>query len=465
MAPRQPIAAFGASTTWGWGSGSTNYDVTTGVEGDSYPTQLSKMSGWTVVNAGIVGDNLLSSSTHDSYATGLARFQAYLAANPSTGTIVCWIGINDLAGGSVDTDITSAYSTMISDASTAGIDIFFMTLQGAGWSAGDSKETYRESVNNWLRANHGQTGTIDAEDALAQGISHRLMLPQYIADGESQYPQSGYVHLSVIGYATVAQAAYEGLNSPNPAPGVIDYLSGGSGPMTVTAAQGGTVHAGMLLRVRTVLGAAPVASQTGFANSRNTHLSVVDTPSVANSLRFAVGTESGTTSDAAAETGTTTRDTLPDTTNTQRRFTGYATSPTPSPPVSETVGWAVDTTACVCVVTEVEPSGASPPTDDGTSPDVATTTGTTVTTDSFTPESGALLVAMVSSTWGTSETMTVSDSLGLTWTLKKQAASSGGAAYAGIFYAQAPVVVEAPGTGAVVPDASVSVKASARVSY
>jgi lysophospholipase L1-like esterase len=205
--------AFGASTTWGWGAGSGGYSAAEGgYEGDSYPRQLAAMTGWDVDNQGIAGDKLTAGSAHDTYTNALFRFEAYVAANPGQRAIVVWIGINDITSGQAPSLLKTGYTRMITAAAAAGTPLFLMTLQPVGLAAGSAYELAREDVNNWIRAGHGAY-VIDVEPKLA-GSSLNVMNNVYIANGHSANPQTGYPHLSVVGYAVVAQAVTTGTNSP-----------------------------------------------------------------------------------------------------------------------------------------------------------------------------------------------------------------------------------------------------------
>lgn len=205
--------AFGASTTWGWGAGSGGYSAAEGgYEGDSYPSQLAAMTGWPVDNQGIAGDKLTAGSDHDTYTNALFRFEAYVAANPSSRAMVVWIGVNDITSGQAASLLKTGYTRMISAAQTAGVPIFIMTLQPVGLAIGSASELVREDVNNWIRNGNGAY-VIEAETKLA-GSNPTVMNSTYIANGHSANPQTGYPHLSVVGYAVVAQAVTTGTNSP-----------------------------------------------------------------------------------------------------------------------------------------------------------------------------------------------------------------------------------------------------------
>lgn len=207
------VLAFGASATWGWGGGSGGYSKASGgYEGDSYPRQLAALSGWNVLNYGIVGDRVTTATTYDPHPCSV-RFATMLAGNPDADAVLIWIGENDVSNGSTATQIVNGYKQLITAANTARIKVFLATLQGANYSATAAKEVTRQQVSNWIRQNHGQDGCVEAEGAL-MGASRQVMAPGYVADGKTANPQTGYPHLTPVGYAVVAQTVYLALLNP-----------------------------------------------------------------------------------------------------------------------------------------------------------------------------------------------------------------------------------------------------------
>ena len=86
-------------------------------------------------------------------------------------------------------------------------------VQSANYSATDARELTRQQVNNWIRQNHGQDGCVEVEGAL-MGASRQVMASGYVADGMTANPQTGYPHLTPVGYAVVAQTMYLALLNP-----------------------------------------------------------------------------------------------------------------------------------------------------------------------------------------------------------------------------------------------------------
>lgn len=75
---------------------------------------------------------------------------------------------------------------------------------------------------------------------------------------------------------------------------------------------------------------------------------------------------------------------------------------------------------------EVRPSGGSTPSRDASAPAIVTSASNAVTTASFTPPSGAVLVALGTTNLWSSSAPTISDSSGLTWTRRAWFAGGGG---------------------------------------
>jgi hypothetical protein len=209
-------------------------------------------------------------------------------------------------------------------------------------------------------------------------------------------------------------------------------------PMTVTATQTGATSAGMLLRVRVLDYAAATqnggtATQTGAAS----HQATVTTTQTGSKVYCAMCL--GAAGPMTAATGTTLDDNYQDTANTQNYATGHATALTGTPGAI-TVGSSLPNgNGGSCAVAEILQNGAIG--DDGTAPPVVTSnTATSLTTATFTPSPGTLLVAMMGTHWASGvTTFTVTDSLGLTWIPLAQANGSS-QGYAGIWVARVPGV-------------------------
>jgi hypothetical protein len=211
--------------------------------------------------------------------------------------------------------------------------------------------------------------------------------------------------------------------------------------MTVTATLGGSTGPGILLRVYVLTGAAAAAAQTGgsgtFGSPTNAATYTAAITTAAGSSVYIGGTLSPA---ALAFTGSnsTNVDTFSDATNGQSYGTLKALNVAAG---AATRGFTTSAGAGGMAEQEILASGTLA--EDSSAPAGQPFTNTaanpaSVTSASFTPASGALLVAVVAAGGGAAvATMTVSGG-GLTWTEKAHANASG-EDYTGIWIADAPV--------------------------
>src|SRR5579864_8048599 len=226
--------------------------------------------------------------------------------------------------------------------------------------------------------------------------------------------------------------------------------------ITVTATQGGSTAAGMALRVFVLTQAA--ATQNGatantlFVGATSFTLSITTTR--AGSRVYGASAHSGANDTATAAALTTVIDDISDGTNGERYVTFKATSLTGTPGAT-TLGFTLPSgDVGPFAMAEIKTAGTL--TEDGSAPAVVSTNSTTtVTTASFTPPAGSLLVALVSSDGGTgTTTMALSDTGGHTWAeLVKNNAVAGD--YAGVWIAQ--IAAGGAVSGQVQPRATVPV--------
>ena len=215
--------------------------------------------------------------------------------------------------------------------------------------------------------------------------------------------------------------------------------------LTVTAAQGvGSPANGLLLRVVVITGAA--VTQSGVtANAVSSGPNVSHTPNQTGSRVYFAGVGNKDVG-YTIEANCTQFDNIADATNAEQYLTGKRTATSTSgTPV--TVGWTdAGSNGAGIAAYEVQQAGTLA--EDGSAPPIADNGGVftvqTVTTSSFTPPAGSLLVALVSSDGGVGVcTMTVSDTGGgLTWIEKAKNNPSGGD-YCGVWIAQVPAAAAA----------------------
>jgi hypothetical protein len=209
--------------------------------------------------------------------------------------------------------------------------------------------------------------------------------------------------------------------------------------LTVTATAGGSTSNGILLRIEVITGAVTAGSQTGATGSQSAsgaHQAAI-TPNQTNSRVYGAMIENNADTSYTANGSTTLIDNVTDGTNTVQYGTCKATALSASG-TPETIGASAPSGNGSCALYEVQV--ATTLAESGTAPAVAEATGGhTVTSASFTPVAGSLLVALVSSDGGTGVcTMTVSDTGGgLTWT-QASSANATNMGYAGVWIAQVP---------------------------
>lgn len=211
----------------------------------------------------------------------------------------------------------------------------------------------------------------------------------------------------------------------------------------VTATQGGSTSNGMMLSLRVLTGTAAKASQTGAHQTQSgaaAH-SVSITPAELQSLLLCVVYNNFGGSGISWYSGTSQIANITDSTHGAAYGSGY-NGPVSSLANQSTFG-SNSSYNGACAAAEIFPASAGVNTivTDASTPAVAsTTTDTAVSTASFAPPVGALLVALVACNGGGSTTMTMTDTsgLGLTWTALAQVSTAGNG-YAGVWITQVPV--------------------------
>jgi hypothetical protein len=266
----------------------------------------------------------------------------------------------------------------------------------------------------------------------------------------SSFVQGGSVTMSLADTSGLTWTALAESNAESGAyAGVWVAQIPASTSMTVTATQGGSANAdGMMLALRVLTGAAAAGSQTGTTDTSVTvttpELSI--TPSATGSFVYGAITAFGESSAFTAAPSTTFfsggneesgevtygtfRMTTPDTTTAGTAETVGASAPT---------GYTPDYVQ-IALAEILEASGGPGLAEDVSTPAIAYTTTETVTTPSFNPPPGALLVAIVApGNTGASgnQTITISSTPSVTWT-ELIAISSSGDAATGIWIAEAP---------------------------
>jgi len=204
--------------------------------------------------------------------------------------------------------------------------------------------------------------------------------------------------------------------------------------MTVTVTEGGAISAGVSLAVQVVTGAKSPSAQLGAAmgaQSSTPNLSI--TPDATGSLLFSSVLSGGAlpvaeTGEAEVYVGG----------NTSLYYSFYNSTSTTTAGSPVLMGSSVGTGVAISTAEILANGSAASLWPE--QPEGVTNTSVTdsVTTAGFTPPPGALLVALVATNGiaGTT-TVTISDSLGLTWTCLQQE-DGGGNGYVGVWIARMP---------------------------
>lgn len=208
--------------------------------------------------------------------------------------------------------------------------------------------------------------------------------------------------------------------------------------ITVTATEGGATGAGTYIRVKN-LGNAVLAGTPATGNSGTAPQAAITT-TVTGSVVYAAILGGTNTSLTAAPGTATLYDNIADAVNNWRY--GSSHTAVTGTPGAVTVGSSTPAPGN-CALLEILSSGGSITELDNGTIENSTTGATTITSPSFTPVPGSLLVALVVSGGSGAVTMAVSDTSGLVWT---QRSSNGSGAYAGVWTAQVPAVtvIQAP---------------------
>lgn len=215
--------------------------------------------------------------------------------------------------------------------------------------------------------------------------------------------------------------------------------------LTVTAAESGSTFPGVLLTVKVLTGiaASPIgATAIQSSNTAATRQASITTTQTGSQVYGALS--AAETSTVLANSNSTLLGGQSDGPNGLDTGACRSTSATGTPGAI-VIGFQNTGTGGGCALLEILPSGTI--TEDGSSPAsiYSGSSSTTVTTASFSPPAGSLLVAMVGADANTSTVVTVSDSSSLTWT-QQAVAQTTGALYAAVWTASVPA-----GAGAATP--------------
>ncbi len=202
--PAGAIVALGDSITDGRGSG-------TG-KNDRWPDNLARRlqadkstADIAVLNEGIGGNCVLRGGLGP---TALSRFNRDVLSQSGVRWLIVLEGVNDIGGshgGSVATNLISAYAKMIQQAHAQHILVYGATILPFGGSFYDSlgHEAARETVNQWIRTSGNFDAVIDFDAAMRNPQKTSQLLPT--ADS------GDHLHPNETGYKIMAEAVDLGL--------------------------------------------------------------------------------------------------------------------------------------------------------------------------------------------------------------------------------------------------------------
>jgi hypothetical protein len=174
------------------------------------------MGGYTFINAGISGNELLYNSRKHG-KKGTTRFGGYL---PDLAAALIWLGNNDITAGASASRIETGYLNLIAQAHAAGVPIIGGTLQPSNFKG--RHEATRQAVNSWIRSSHAFNAVAD--------FSNVLMDPRHpnrMASWVYNVGQAHGNHPGNPGYMAVARVAENALFK------VLGYKTHGGGGVYV----------------------------------------------------------------------------------------------------------------------------------------------------------------------------------------------------------------------------------------
>jgi lysophospholipase L1-like esterase len=166
-----------------------------------------------VINAGISGNRLLHNGSASAFGiAAVARYDSEVLAQPNISSVIVLLGINDIGqvgqgAGSDDyvsaQQIEDGLSQLAERSHVHGLKIYVGTLTPFKVTTiknyySDDKETEREAVNTWIRANTIFDGVVDFDKAMEDPSNPDHMLPAYDC--------GDHLHPSTAGDAAMANA-------------------------------------------------------------------------------------------------------------------------------------------------------------------------------------------------------------------------------------------------------------------
>ena len=202
------VVAFGDSITDGFqatGGSNDTEDLSTINTNGRWPDDLARRLiaaniPLSVLNAGISGNELLTSGTGLTGPSGLSRFGLDALAQAGVTDVIQAEGINDIGAGASASQVIGADEQLITQAHADGVHIQLGTLLPAGGPIGldAAKENVREQVNQWIRTQQLSDGVVDFDAALRDPSDPSQINPADVSgDG---------IHPNLAGYQAMANA-------------------------------------------------------------------------------------------------------------------------------------------------------------------------------------------------------------------------------------------------------------------
>lgn len=217
--PQPVLVAIGDSITEGLKSTTGKYRTWPDLFAERLAAQ--RASSWSVINAGISGNRLLSDRAGPNL---LARFDRDAFSPCGASAIVVLIGINDIthspeadakAGSALETaDLVAGYEQIISRAHQRGFRIYGGTiLPFLGPQKTDPlNEALRTAVNQWIRTAAKFDGVIDFDVAMRDPAHPQQMLAAYDSGDHVHPGDAGYRRMASVVPLSVASGAGDARN-------------------------------------------------------------------------------------------------------------------------------------------------------------------------------------------------------------------------------------------------------------
>lgn len=187
-----------------------------------------------VPNYGVVGADIAQNQVahdavgfHGGSVDLLSRLDKDVLAEPDVMTVVVDQGLQDVVAGTDDTELTSAYQTLLDQLNAWGIRVVFTTLTPCdGYSACTAAvDDNRQAANIWVSDQLGTVGpgttSVDADAAVAIDDPNSTATPpeQELSAQAAplDFDSGDHVNLSIDGYQAVNQALAQDLTVLQPA--------------------------------------------------------------------------------------------------------------------------------------------------------------------------------------------------------------------------------------------------------